>query len=206
MRVSITNRRVAGYSIAALAVLVLTACGQTDRTSSLSSQRPDAISTVVARSASSGETAVPREVNPPGDIPDSQTFVEYDSPAGYALEVPEGWARSVRGSIVVFSDKLDGVSITISPKSDTLSSIKAAARAAAEFKTKEVTLAAGHAVKVMYSSNSEPDPVTGKKIRLTNEAVVFEHGAQHATLRVWAPLGADNADQWTRVEKSFRFR
>ena len=117
--------------------------------------------------------------------------------AGYALKVPEGWARTVHGSDVLFSDvlfndKFDGVSVTVPSRSDTFASIKAGARAGSEFKMKDVALPAGHAVEVTYSSNSEPDQVTGKKLRLVNEAVIFEHGAQHATLRVWAPLGADN--------------
>ena len=33
------------------------------------------------------------EKNPPGDIPDNQVFIDYSSPLGFALKVPEGWAR-----------------------------------------------------------------------------------------------------------------
>src|SRR6202165_4866228 len=43
---------------------------------------------------SSTETAVAPEVNPPGDIPDSQAFVTFkNSTGGYQLEVPEGWSQ-----------------------------------------------------------------------------------------------------------------
>ena len=54
------------------------------------------------------------ERNPPGDIPDDQVFVPYTSAAGsYSLKVPEGWARSEKGSDVDFIDKFDGVAVII---------------------------------------------------------------------------------------------
>src|ERR1700694_2356688 len=46
----------------------------------------------------STETAVAPEVNPPGDIPDTQAFVKYSNAAGgYQVEVPAGWARTAAG-------------------------------------------------------------------------------------------------------------
>jgi hypothetical protein len=39
------------------------------------------------------EHPIAPEKNPPGDIPDNQVFVEYRSPLGFAIKVPEGWAR-----------------------------------------------------------------------------------------------------------------
>ena len=54
------------------------------------------------------------ERNPPGDIPDDQVFVPYTSSAGsYSLKVPEGWARSEKGSDVNFIDKFDGVAVIV---------------------------------------------------------------------------------------------
>jgi hypothetical protein len=197
--------RVAAAAVAVLLLCVIAACGRNDRSASPSSPPPAQNSMATAQRATSGETPVPPEVNPPGDIPDTQAFVEYVSPAGYSIKVPEGWARSVRGANVRFIDKFDGVSVTVAPISDTLASIKAAARAGSDFRAKEVVLPAGPAVEVAFKSNSEPDQVTEKKLRLVNVAVIFVHGAPHATLRVWAPLGADNVDQWNVIERSFRF-
>jgi hypothetical protein len=195
----------AAAAIAVLMPLALGGCGQSEqKASSLSppARKSAALSTI----RSSTETPVPPEVNPPGDIPDSQVFIEYASPSGYALEVPEGWARVVRGPDVTFTDKLDGLSVSVPRSPETLATIEAAAHAGSDFKRKDVTLPIGPAIEVTYSSNSEPDQVTGKKIRLANEAVIFVHGARHATLRVWAPFGADNVDQWHAIERSFRFR
>ena len=77
------------------------------------------------------------EKNPPGNIPGDQVFVPYTSAAGsYSLKVPEGWARSEKGSDVDFIDKFDGVA-----------------------------------------------------------AILF----------LWAPMGADNADQWKLISESFRW-
>src|SRR5690348_11449932 len=53
------------------------------------------------------------EKNPPGDIPDSQVFVEYRSPLGFRLKVPEGWARTDRSDGARFVDKYDSVDISV---------------------------------------------------------------------------------------------
>jgi hypothetical protein len=64
-----------------------------------------AVCWIIALTAS----ALAAEKNPPGDIPDDQVFVSYTSSAsGFSLKVPEGWARSERGSDVQFIDKFDG--------------------------------------------------------------------------------------------------
>src|SRR6516164_3742452 len=58
--------------------------------------------------------ALAAEKNPPGDIPDDQVFVPYTSSvSGYSLKVPEGWARSEKGSDVQFIDKFDGVAVIV---------------------------------------------------------------------------------------------
>jgi hypothetical protein len=187
-------------------LLVLMACGPAEQAASTGSPPPGQNPTATARAGGARETPVPPEVNPPGDIPDTQAFVEFVSPAGYSLQAPEGWARSMRGANVTFRDKFDGLSVDVTATSQTLASIKAAAAAGSDFTSTVLTLPAGRATEIKYASNSEADPVTGKKVRLANEAIIFIHGARHATLRVWAPLGADNVDQWNFIERSFRFR
>src|SRR6476646_4485658 len=63
------------------------------------------------------EKAVPEEKNPPGDIPDTQVFIDYASPEGFTLKVPEGWARTDRPEGTSFVDKLDGVVVSLAPES-----------------------------------------------------------------------------------------
>jgi hypothetical protein len=70
---------------------------------------------------------------------------------------------------------------------------------------KEVKLQSGPAVRITYSSNSEPNPVTNKQIRLEHERFIFFKNGKAATLDFAAPLGADNADQWKLMSNSFRW-
>jgi hypothetical protein len=94
---------------------------------------PDTLTTTAASTDTSAqakptESAVAPEVNPPGDIPDTQAFVKYTSAAGgYELDVPEGWARTENGSDVTFVNKFDGVKVTVSPAAaaPTTSSVQA---------------------------------------------------------------------------------
>jgi len=154
--------------------------------------------------------------NPAGDIPDTQVFVTYRSAnGGYALEVPEGWARTVQGPNVRFISALDGLEVTIirTAASPTLTSVRAQGVAAlkqtepgvAIQNVQTVRLPSGPAVLVDYTSTSTPDPVTGKRSRLENQAYLFSKKGARATLRLWAPLGADNVDQWLRIARSFRW-
>jgi hypothetical protein len=165
---------------------------------------------------SSTETAVAPEVNPPGDIPDTQAFVKYSNTAGgYQLEVPEGWARTEAGGDVTFVNKFDGVSVGVTPATVAPTAASARATEAKQIQSQgkavtinsvsEANLPGGKAVVIKYTSNSDPNPVTNKRLRLENVAYIFYKGGKEATLTVWAPQGADNADQWIRMSKSFRW-
>ena len=158
------------------------------------------------------ETAVAPEKNPPGDIPDSQAFVTYSADL-YALKVPEGWARTVSGANVSFVSKLDGVSVTVANQASapTIETVKAqyvpamvqAGRAVTITKISAETLPGGAAIKISYASNSDPNPVTNKQIRLENARYLFWKAGKLAALDLYAPLGADNVDQWNLMSQSF---
>jgi hypothetical protein len=163
------------------------------------------------------EKPVAPEKNPPGDIPDSQVFVKYaSSQGGYEVEFPEGWARTTRGSNVIFTDKFDGLSVTITNAAGTPSvkslrknqakQLKETGRAVRIKSIKAIRLSNGPAVLMVYRSNSEPDPVVNKQVRLENSSYFYYKNGKLAELRLWAPLGADNVDQWNRISNSFRWR
>jgi hypothetical protein len=61
-------------------------------------------------------------------------------------------------------------------------------------------------VQIIYTSNSDPNPVTNKQIRLENERYLIAHNGKLATLTKLAPAGADNADQWKLMADSFRWK
>lgn len=179
---------------------------------------------VVAASASpllavpvfAAEKAVAPEKNPPGDIPDSQVFVTYSAKSGYSLKVPEGWARSDLGNGVSFVDKLDGVLVTETadnavPTVDTVKTafipdLEKRSRALKLGKVEQVQLPAGKAVRISFSSNSEPNAVTNKQVRLENEIYVYHNGDRTVSLQLYAPYGADNVDQWNLMSRSFRWK
>jgi hypothetical protein len=204
----------------AVLLILTTACSGK---SSSTQQNQDTTVSVTASTTSeapitSTESAVAPEVNPPGDIPDSQAFVSYANSTGlYKFDIPEGWARTENGASASFVNKFDGVKIDVAPA--TSSAPSAATVRANEAKTiqsqghavtitgvSDVTLPGGKAVVVKYTSNSEPNPVTNKRIRLENETYLFSRNGKEAMLTVWAPQGADNVDQWQRMAKSFRWQ
>lgn len=162
------------------------------------------------------ERPVAPEKNSPGDIPDSQVFVTYDAMSGYSLKVPEGWARSDLGNGVSFVDKLDGVLVTETADNSvpTVDSVKAAfipdlekgSRAMKLGKVEEVQLPAGKVVRIAFTSNSEPNAVTNKQVRLENEIYVYHNGGKTISLQFYAPFGADNVDQWNLMSRSFRWK
>jgi type IV pilus biogenesis protein CpaD/CtpE len=167
---------------------------------------------------SSTESAVAPEVNPPGDIPDTQAFVKYTNAAGgYQLEVPEGWARTENGTDVTFVNKFDGVKVHVASPSGSAAPTAASARANEVKQIQSqghavtitgvlaINLPAGKAVVIKYTSNSDPNPVTNKRVRLENVTYLYYKNGKEAQLTVWAPLGADNVDQWNRMSKSFRW-
>jgi hypothetical protein len=169
---------------------------------------------------SSTETAVAPEVNPPGDIPDSQAFVKFTNNTGsYQLQVPEGWSQRAAppeySSDVTFVHNYDGVSVHIasaaaaptaaSAPANEVKQIQTHVHAVTVSKVSEVTLPAGKAVLIRYTSNSDPNAVTNKQVRLENVTYIFYRNGKEAMFTMWAPLGADNADQWNLMADSFRW-
>ena len=192
--------------------------GDTSRAADTIATTSTAASSTVEAPITSTENAVAREVNPPGDIPDSQAFINYANTAGkYQLDVPEGWARTENGPSVSFVNKFDGVKVDVgvtpvarknaaTVRSDEAKALQAQGHAVTISAVNDVKLPAGDAVVIKYTSNSEPNAVTNKKVRLENETYLFFRNGQEAMLTLWAPQGADNVDQWQRMSKSFRWK
>jgi hypothetical protein len=165
--------------------------------------------------AFSAEKAVPAEKNPPGDIADTQVFIDYASPLGFTMKVPEGWARSDRVDGASFIDKLDGVIVSVSKatsapntedvKTNEVVNLKTAERAVTVASVKAVKLPGGPAIRIVYTSNSEPNAVTNKQVRLENERYLYFKDGKLVTLELYAPKGADNVDQWQLMSESLRW-
>lgn len=166
--------------------------------------------------AVAAEKPVQAEKNPTGDIPDTQVFIDYASKDGYALKVPEGWARTDLPDGARFVDKLDGVVVTLSDtgmpptvdsvRTDYLPQLQKQERAVKIDTVKAVKLPAGNAIRIAYSSNSEPNQVTSRQLRLENQRFLYFRDGKLVALELYAPLGADNVDQWKLMSESFQWR
>ncbi len=166
--------------------------------------------------AVAAETAVSPEVNPPGDIPDSQVFIKFDSPGGFTLKVPEGWARTDAQNHWVFNDKYNRISLSNCDLTQPLTldfartvlapDMEKAGHAVKILKIMNVKMKSGDAIRLIYESNSEPNAVTNKQIREENESFYFAKDKKLVRLDLSAPKGADNVDQWKLISSSFRWK
>ncbi|WP_218584126.1 hypothetical protein [Pseudomonas akapageensis] len=163
----------------------------------------------------SGVPAAQQEKNPPGDIPDSQVFIDYTSPLGVVLKVPEGWARTERNDGVRFADKYNTVDLSVtslaaapseaSVKAVELPALVEAGQNVESGKVDRVTLKGGVAIHIRYKADSDANPVTHRQLRLEHERFLFYQEGRQAALDLSAPVGADNADQWRLMANSFRW-
>ncbi len=165
--------------------------------------------------ATTTTTTAQREVNPPGDIPDTQAFVAF-TPAGggYTISVPEGWARTDAEATTTFTDKYNSAVITLAatPTAPTEASVRAIdvpilARQP-EFVLRAITTVArtaGPAILTTYSALSAVNPVTGKVATLDVERYELWNAGRLLTVTLAGPAGSDNVDPWRTVTDSLRW-
>jgi len=150
-----------------------------------------------------------------GDIPDNQVFLTFrNRAAGYSIEYPEGWAQRGSTRRVTFRDKNNLARIEIASGS------KATVRAAADemarlrrrtpslrFQPPMRTTAHGKpVVKVVYTTRSATNPVTGKRVVLVVDRYYVAGPGKHAIVDLGTPQGVDNVDAYRLMIESFRWR
>jgi hypothetical protein len=145
------------------------------------------------------------QANSAGDIPDTQTFVAYAGP-GYSVLVPEGWSRTQRGSTVTFTWNANAEAVDIGKPGDTTAQLRARFGAAGPIAFRRAAIGGTPVTVAGFTSRSAPNAVTGKSVRLENNAYVFDRSGRRAVLVLSAPAGADNADQWKKISESFRWK
>jgi hypothetical protein len=220
----ITTTRLAAVAAVALALIISGCSSGSSRTTATSAPsgaqaQPTTGASPTSQAAPATTTGGAAEVNPAGDIPDNQVYVPYTPPgAHFTVKVPEGWARTSSGGVVVFSDKLNSVRLESVPApvaptvaSATRYELPAIQRASRNFQPGTVTAvrrAAGTAVLITYRADAPPDPVTGKVVRDAVERYEFWDAATRteAVVTLSGPVGADNVDPWRTVTDSLRWR
>jgi hypothetical protein len=157
------------------------------------------------------------EINPPGDIPDNLAFVGYTNKAGgYSFTHPEGWARTGSGTHVVFTDKLNGVSVdsvkataaptTSSAKASDLPRLQGSVPAFELRNISHVGLPGGQGVRIVFRRNSDPDQVTGKVYRDEVEEYLLYRAGRLVRMDLYGPVGADNVDAYRTMSRSVAIR
>lgn len=213
-----------GLSLAALLMAALVGCaggGGSSPGSSADPSTPGASS--AAGSAATGSAspskvaAVPAESNPPGDIPDNLAFVRYRNPAGgYTFTHPEGWAQTGSGTMVNFTDKLNGVTVdsmaatsaptVTSARSTDVARLRQSIPAFHLSNVTAVSLPGGNGVRIVFRRNSDADPVTGKVYRDEVEVYLVFSSGRRVQMDLYGPVGADNVDAYRTMSQSLQIR
>jgi hypothetical protein len=145
-----------------------------------------------------------------GDIPDNQIFLVYHSPSGWSIKYPEGWAQSGGPNATVFRDKNNIVRVVTRPGAiptpATVRSDPSLKGARITSGPSAVSLGAQRAIKVIYSTQSPPSPVTGKRLTLTVDRYYVVHAGKVATIDLGTPVGVDNVDAYRLMSESLRWR
>jgi hypothetical protein len=190
-----------------LVALVAAGCG---KSSSSSSSKSAGSTTAAGPGALSGEAKSAAT----GDIPDNQVFLTFKNAAGgYTMRYPEGWAQRGSGHDVTFQDKNNVVHVAVTAgAAPTPASVSAEV---AKLKTstpsfkagtpQAVTIHGARAVKVTYTTVSQPNPVTGKRVTLTVDRYELARNGKVAVVDLGTPVGVDNVDAYRMMIASFRW-
>ena len=147
-----------------------------------------------------------------GDIPDNQVFIGFrDTDAGYSMKYPEGWAQQGKGRRVTFRDKNNIVRVVVTPgATPTAASIRADVRrlrgAHVQSGPQLLTISGARAFKVVYTTASPPNAVTGKPVTLLVDRYYLSRAGKEAIVDLGTPVGVDNVDAYQLMIESFRWR
>jgi hypothetical protein len=196
------SRAAFAAALAAAAALFAAGCGGSSSSSSSSSAGQGALS-ADARSAATG------------DIPDNQNFLTFvNAQGGYSIRYPEGWAQSGAGKDVTFRDKNNLVHIVVAPGGaptvsgvrSEVATLKGSSSTLRAQGPQQVTIKGRPMVKVVYTTRSAPNPVTGKRVTLLVDRYELAKNGKRATVELGTPRGVDNVDAYRMMIESFRWR
>jgi hypothetical protein len=193
-------------SLPLAAVLLVGGCGGSSSTSTSSSSTAPEAGAALAADAKSAAT---------GDIPDNQAFLTLDAPrARISIVYPEGWSVQESAASVSIKEKNNVVRIALARgAAPTIAGVQAQLEALVRStpgltagRAQAVSLKAGPAVRAAYTTQSAPNPVTGKQVTLTVDRYVLAHAGRVAIVDEGTPVGVDNVDAYKRMIESFRWR
>jgi len=197
--------------------LLVAACGSSKTASPPTTATTATKSSPTTTAASQSPNALQGEAKAAatGDIPDNQVYVVFKNPrGGYSIKYPEGWAQSGSGNRVTFFDKNNRVRTVIQPGgAPTLAQVSTEMKAleastpSLRFKSPQrVQISGRPAIKVVYTTESAPNPVTNKRVQLTVDRYYLAQGGKRAIVDLGSPVGVDNVDGYRLMVQSFRWK
>ena len=196
-------------------------CGGSSSPATTTAAAPPAATTTSAAAPPSTTTAAGSAAPSPlqaeaaaaatGDIPDNQVFLRFaNASAGYSMKYPEGWAQKGSGSTATLSDKNNIIRIVVSagrPVTAAQARTDVAGVSGAKITTapQAITIGGKPAVKVVYTTESAPNPVTGKRVTLVVDRYYLWRAGKRAVVDLGTPQGVDNVDAYRLMIESFRW-
>ena len=150
-----------------------------------------------------------------GDIPDNQAFVTFqNAAAGYSITHPEGWSEQGGGARVTISDKnnivrivvANGSAPTIKQAQSDVAQIQAKSPGAQADQPSSVQISGTPAIKVTYTTLSQPNQVTGKRVTLAVDRYYLANAGKVAVVDLGTPKGIDNVDGYRTMIESFTWQ
>ena len=128
------------------------------------------------------------------------------------MKYPEGWAQSGSGPSATFSETRTTSSAS-SSGTGPLRRRRRFARPCAEGRRgsgaprRSTVSRRAAAIKVVYTTESAPNPVTGKRVTLVvDRYYLCARRARRAVVDLGTPQGVDNVDAYRLMIESFRWR
>jgi hypothetical protein len=225
----ITSRILTSLTVAAV-VAAVSACGSsssgppassTSPTSSVPSSQASAPPT--GSTGGAGALTAETQAAAAGDIPDNQVFLVYhNKAAGYGIKYPEGWAIRGSGGDVTIQDKNNVVHIVAdlgaANVAQAAADMQSLAASTPRFSSKpsvanptcsnmgatiKLPLAAVH---VVYTTQSKPDSVTGKRSLLSVDRYYLSKAGHRVIVDLGTPQGVDNVDAYCLMIASFQWK
>ena len=163
-------------------------------------------------SSSSSALAADAKSAATGDIPDNQNFLTYsDKSVGFSIKYPEGWSQKKAAGGISFQDKNNLVRVeirkgqapTVASVTGDLKKLKTTSPTLKAQTPKQVSLKAGPAIKVTYTTTSAPNPVTGKRVVLMVDRYELAKKGRVGVIDLGTPTGVDNVDAYRMMSESF---
>ena len=216
----LTQKLALGCSV--LCALGAGACGSSaSSTSGSASHRPASATAPVTSGGSAGSaggaSALSADANSAatGDIPDNQVFLVFrDSKSGFSIKYPEGWTQGRAGGNVTFQDKNNLVRVritrrpapTVASVTHELKGVKTTEPTLKLRSSTTVSVGGRPAIKTVYTTESAPNAVTGRRVLLVVDHYELSQGGKVAIVDLGTPKGVDNVDAYRMMINSFRWQ